>query len=479
MAQFASEDLMKATLAKLYEILTGGDEYAPASKNNFVSWIMPGMPFSEDDFQFLEKGFNGADATEVRKLVMQSADFAMFADLVPDPTAIYNADQDQTMDRNSQERLSNIYGNILKFAKVSNLEPTEAEKEKMKKFKALLYATKEEKNLVTDEVKTVVTEGPVLQAYNEKMQAYEDAALLYNNKRINAATSDEKQAVIDFSVNGPLYRNKVKASMNSWTGAGYKNEVEDMQSYIAQVTGRSMASWFAELRDIFDRAKFTESMIDFSYYPVRLFPANFYKKQWQNFYFKETELTTHSDKKSTAWNAGGGLNFGLWSAGASASGSTERNNSSMKTSSYFMSFDLAQVKILRPWFGTELFSCQGWKLDPGTWTFGDPQLSDGGNPPKGSFIAYSTNAIFAKNLKVTFDKSAWEASEFRSKLDTSASGGWGPFRVKGGYSRGEEKKDFHYQDTGSGFSCPDMQLIALTNRLVGVCPNPNPDAKFD
>ncbi len=479
MGLFKSDDLMKATLAKLNEIITGGDEYAPASKNNFVSWVMPGMPFSTEDFDFLEKGFNGKDATEVRKLIMQSADFALFADLVPDPTAIYNTDQSQTMDRNSQERLSNIYGNILKFAKVTNLEPTDVEKAKIKKFKDLMYATKEEKNLVTDEVKTRVVEGPVLQAYNEKMQAYEDAALLYNNKRINAATSDEKQAVIDFSVNAPIYRNKIKAAMNNWTGEGYKNEVEDMQAYIAQVTGRSMASWFAGLRDIYDRAAFTEAMIDFTYYPVRLFPANFYKQEWQNFYFKESEFTSHSDKTTNAWNAGGGINLGLWSAGASASGSNERQHSSFDSSTFFMSFDLAQVKVLRPWFGTELFSCRGWKLDPGTWTFGQLPLSDGGNPPKGPFIAYSTNMLFAKNLKITFDKSAWQASSYRSQINASASGGWGPFRVKGGYSHGSEKQDFHYEDTGSGLSCPGMQLIGLINRLVGACPNPDPNAKFD
>lgn len=479
MALFKSENLMKATLSKLNEIITGGDEYAPASKNNFVSWVMPGMPFSDGDFEFLEKGFNGKDGEEVRKLVMQAGDFALFSDLVPDPAAIFNADQTQTMDRNSQEMLSKIYGNILQFAKVTNLEPSEAEKAKMDKFKKLLYATKEEKNLVTDEVKTVVVEGPVMQAYNEKMQAYEDAALLYNNKRINAATSDEKQAVIDFSVNGPIYRNKVKSAMNAWTGAGYKNEVDDMQAYIAQVTGRSMASWFAELRDVYNRAAFTESMIDYTFHPVRLFPANFYKQEWQNYYFKESEYNSHHDKTTNAWNAGGGLNLGLWSAGASASGSDEKENSSFDSSSFYMSYDLAQVKILRPWFGTELFSCRGWKLDPGTWTFGDPQLSDGGNPPKGSFIAYSTNALFAKNLKITFDKRAWEKSSFRSQLKTSANAGWGPFRVKGGYSHGSEKQDFHYEDTGSGISCPGMQLIGFINRKTGICPNPDPDAKFD
>ena len=479
MSVFKGEQLMQATLAKLNEILTGGDEFAPASKNNFVSWVTPGIPFGNADFDFLEKGFNAADATEMRKLIMQAADFAMFADLVPDPTAVYQADQSQTIDRNSQERLSRIYGNILKFAKVTNLEPSEEEKKKLEKFKGLLYTTKKEKNLVTDEETERTVDSPVSLAYTEKEQAYSDALLTYNLKRINAASGDDKQAVLDFSVNQPIYRNKVKSAMNAWTGSGYKNEVEAMHAYIAQVTGRSMASWFAELRDAYDRARFTESMIDFDFYPVRVFPANFFKQEWMKYSFHENEVTSHSSKTTNAWNAGGGLNFGLWSAGASASGSSERTNMTMETSKFEMSFDLTQVKIMRPWLGTELFTCRGWKLDPGTWTFGSTVLSDGGNPPNGSFIAYSTHAIFARNLNIKFDKAAWQASTFKSKLDTEANVGWGPFRVKGGYSKGKETSDFHHKDTGEGVSCSGMQLLGFINRLVGVCPNPDPNAKFD
>lgn len=479
MSLFKSEDLMQATLAKLNAIVNGGDEFAPANKNNFISWVMPGMPFGPEDFTFLAKGFNGKDATETRDLIMKASDFALFTDLVPDPTAVYNMKQGQTIDRNSQESLSKIYGNILKFAKVTNLEPTAAEKAKMDRFQKLLYTTKVEKDLVTDEEKTTVVESPLKEAYLEKMQAYEDAALLYNGKRVNAMASDDKAAVLDFGTNANIYRNKVKAAMNTWTSVGHKNDVEDMETYIAQVTGRSMASWFAGLRDTYDRASFTDPGIDFTFHPVRLYPANFFNQSWQNFSFNQSEVTTHRDASATAWNVSGGVNFGLWSAKADASGSHERQNASCNSSTFSMSFDLAQVKILRPWFGTELFSCRGWKLDPGTWTFGDPQLSNGGRPPAGTFIAYSTNMIFAKNLKINFDKAAWQSSDAKSAFASSASAGWGPFSLKGGYSHSDEQHDFHSTDTGQGLSCPGMQLLGFVNRLVGACPNPDPKAKFD
>lgn len=479
MALFQSDDIMKALLAKLYSIVNGGDDFAPANKNNFISWVMPGMPISPDDLTFLAKGFNGKDASETRDLVRKAADFALFTDLVPDPTAVYNMKQGQTIDRNSQEALSRIYGNILKFAKVTDTPPTAAEKAKMDKFQKLLYATQTDTDPLTDVQTTHSVPTPLMQAYTTGEQAYEDAALLYNGKRINAAASDDKAAVIDFDTNALIYRNKVKTAMNAWTSAGHKNDVEEMQAYIAQVTGRSMASWFAGLRDNYDKAVYTESDLDITFYPVRIFPPNFYSQPWQNFYFKDSSMASHTDSSSTAWGVSAGVNFGLWSAKASASGSTDRQNANFKSSMFNISFELTQVKILRPWFGTELFSCQGWKLDPGTWKFGSPQLSDGKNPPSGSFIAYSTNMIFVRNLKVDFDKAAWQSSDVHKQLQTSANVGWGPFTLKGNYSHSSASHDFQSTDTGSGVSCPGMQLIGFVNRLVGTCPNPDPKAKFD
>ncbi|KUG07651.1 hypothetical protein [Solirubrum puertoriconensis] len=486
MAVFSSKDLMQATMAKLNQVITGGDQYAPANANNFVSWMTPGIPFAPQDFAFLEKGYNGKTAEETRLLIQSAADFAQFADLVPDPTAVYNMQAGQTLDRNSQERLSSIYSNILRFAKVTNLEPTETEKKKLDKFRKLLYTTKKVTDIITDEVREEVVEGPVKQAYNEKMQAYEDAALLYNTKRLNAMTSDMKEAVIDFSLNASTYRNKVKAAMNAWQTAGYKNQVEDMEAYIAQVTGRSMSAWMAELRDTLDKAQFTDSSSNMSFFPARLYPANFIKKSWPKYSFSQNEVTTHLKESTTKWNVDGGLNLGLWSVGAKADGTHTRSNETFSSNDFSMEFELCQVKILRPWLGTELFSCRGWKLD-NTWSFGDrllspkgePLLSNGGTPPKGSFIAYSTSAIFARNLKVKFNEEAWQKSAIRNQIGAGANVGWGPFRIGGGFSTDNSQKDFHSLVTKQGFECPDIQLIGFVNRLVGVCPNTDPNAKFD
>ena len=65
-------------------------------------------------------------------------------------------------------------------------ELTDEQKAKLEKFRNLLRTTKMVKDIVTDEEKQVTVDGPMLQAYNEKMTAYLAAALQYNAKRIAA-----------------------------------------------------------------------------------------------------------------------------------------------------------------------------------------------------------------------------------------------------------------------------------------------------
>ena len=61
-----------------------------------------------------------------------------------------------------------------------------------------------------------------------------------------------------------------------------------------------------------------------------------------------------------------------------------------------VSFDYRSVAILRPWFKSSALTSRIWRSD-------DPELnlSDGGDPPKGSCPAYATAVIFIRNLQVT------------------------------------------------------------------------------
>src|SRR5262245_39814998 len=59
MADVLPSQLVTSVMAKLYDVLTNGDETVPESEDNFFSWATPGIPVEEADFEFLSQGLTG------------------------------------------------------------------------------------------------------------------------------------------------------------------------------------------------------------------------------------------------------------------------------------------------------------------------------------------------------------------------------------------------------------------------------------
>ena len=172
-------DLGRMFRDQMYNVLAGGDATVPPSKNAFITWCMPGLPFQPSDFTFAAQGLaTGATAQEDKILLQQAFNFASLIDFIPDVTAAYSSDRQDGVWRNdSGARLSEIYGQILRFSKVVSHELTDAQKAKLEKFRGLLRVTRTVKSLVTDEEKQVTEDSPVLKAYKTGMQSYVAAAL--------------------------------------------------------------------------------------------------------------------------------------------------------------------------------------------------------------------------------------------------------------------------------------------------------------
>lgn len=510
MATYNSEDLMKATIAKFNEILNAGDKNAPANNQNFISWCTPGIPFLPEDFNFLEKGLAGKDGEETAILSKNAALFFNFADMIPDPSAIYDMKQGQTLDRNSQEKLTYMYENMLKLAKVSNVEATPIELKKMAAAEKLLIKTvsktfpvmeideesttddenivykiktikKGKKDIMVTEKRDIELDSPQKVAYDACQQLYNDALLEYNNKRVSALAGLSSAAVLDFNLNGDMYYNKVRNATNNWIAKGKKNQIESASATISQIAQRNMALWFADLKENLAKQKMSDALVG-TFYPTFLYPTSFMKNSnWPRFSFGHSETDYFSKKNTTEWDAHAGGGFGPFSAKIKASGSNEQSNANFSANAFKMEFELCTVKIIRPHIRTELFTCQGWKLD-NQWeiqTGSKPLLSDGNNPPAGSFIAYSTHAVFARSLKVTFDESSWQTSSMKKALELGGEVSYGPFNVGGNYKKGDEERSVKTSVSNAGFECAGAQLIGFINRQTGKLPNPSPFAKFD
>jgi hypothetical protein len=467
-------------LAQLSNIVNGGDGRAPASPTSFLTWCTPGLPFDPGDFDFAAGGFGAAaDADGYRRLLQQAFNFAQLVDFIPTFSAPYNRADQEYVNRPSQQRLSRIYADILRFSLVAKQELTQEQQAKLDKFRHLLRVTKTEKNLVTDEVTEKTVDGPVMVAYNEKMAGYLTERLAYNKVRIKADSAkgpDGIEAVADWASNSELYWLKVRAAQDAWVSGGYRNEVDQMNAYINQVTMRSMLLWKQGLLEDLEKAEQAATTPGSVFHFTTLIPGNFaHAGGWTGYGMNHEETTSNTHYEGQSWSAGGKVSFGLWSFGAEAGHSSSTYSSDYSCESFRLRMELAPVLISRPWFAAEFFQSRGWTLKRGQgWTY-DDFPSDGARPPNGNLIGYPTTAIFARNIVIESREyvEAYQASQ--SQTHGGGSVGWGPFSLSGNYSSSERNTHFESHVDGAQITVPGMQIIGFVNELVGKAPDPFED----
>ncbi len=481
-----SGDLMQALVAKLYSTITGNDESITIPRNKFVSWYLPGVPFEPADFRFCAQGLTGDTAEEIRQSYHQAFVLSSLFDLVPDvSTGFVDNQLQQSIFAGTQDKISSVYRDILTYSRVVHRELSETETAKLKKFRDLLTTEVEETNILTDEVTAVTKPGKLTLAYTQMMKEYLDVADELMSMKIDAmaATGDSEEAkrrVYNWNEKAKFVKRRLAAAEMAWTSQGYKNEYEIINAYIAQVTEKSLVLYKEDLKRKFENARLTSAIDgDSEFYYTTLLPGNFATSEgWTRFSFTESDYETHSKKATSAWSAGGGVNLGLWRSKAGASKTKHEESADQKASNFGASFEFTQVPIIRSGFEPGLFPMRSWTLDE-NWdlSYDGAPVSDGADKPAGRLVAYSTTALFLKNVRLT--SSEWDSHRDFLSEGTKAGGsvGWGPINFGGKYSKETEETNMNYHFEGDTLCVDGMQLVGTINNLVPKCPNLHPDIK--
>jgi hypothetical protein len=481
-----SGDLMQALVAKLYQVITGDDDAITIPRNKFVSWYLPGVPFAPDDFRFGARGLTGDDAEGVRNAYHQAFVVASLFDFVPDvSTGFVDNQLQQSIFAGTQDRISSVYNDVLKYSRVVHRELSDKEKAKLEKFRNLLTVEVEETDILTDEVKTVTRPGKLTVAYTEKMNEYLTVADELMNMKIDAmaASGDSEEAkrrVYNWNEKAKFVKNRLKAAEMAWTAQGYRYEYEQISAYIEQVTEKSLVLYKEDLKNKFENSLLTSVADgDSAFYYTTLIPGNWATSEgWTRFTFTEADYETHANKKTNKWGASGGANFGLFSVGAKAGGSRTETSSDQKAENFHAEFEFVQIPIVRPWFDPGFFSMRSWTLDE-NWdlSYDGAPVSDGSEQPGGRLVAYATSALFIRNVRIS--STAWSShKDFLAKsVEAGGSVGYGPVRIGGSYARGSEETNTDYEFDGETLQVKGLQLIGTINNLIPKSPNPHPDLK--
>jgi hypothetical protein len=532
MAEVLPSQLVTSIMAKLYDVLTNGDETVPQSEDNFFTWATPGIPVEEGDFDFLTQGLTGVvkkaavaeivgvgapgaagegaaptgsveltpamldqlRAEDSARLYMQAENLARLVDFVPDVSSATNQQFARLNVLNNEGSMSDIYRYVLRMSQVARTELPAATKATIERFRKLLNVTTIKKDLV-DQSETEVSEpSPLVKAYFEKMAAYEQAALEYNNRRIAALAATDPRAVHDWALNASILRNRVKHAMNDWVTNGYKNDYEKIAAFIDQVMQRDMSMLKQEYREELEKARLTGLASGSDFFYTSLIPGSFARsKGWTEFRFSGADLQTFSSStfSSKKWQAkaGGGFLgiFGAAGGGGKSAGSSRAEYKDGFNSAHLgITFEIAQVPIVRPWFRPAFLLSKSWRFDQGNPEVKDEIVSDGLMPPKGLMPGYPTTVLFIRNLTLKVGKASG-FGEFVSEHTSESAGGRGvvsigPFHAGGGYNRaavgGTTTRNRQQHWDGQELSVPGMQVIGFKCHILPACPSPLPSIQI-
>jgi hypothetical protein len=330
----------------------------------------------------------------------------------------------------------------------------------------------------------------MVQAYNAKLAAYDAAALQYNAARIAALAGNDPTAVETWAIDANILRNQVTAAMEDWITDGYKTDYEEIAAYIDQVQQRDLRLLKQEYEDDLAKATLTGLSSGSNFYYTALIPGNFAQSSgWSRFTFSIGDFSTYANSTydQSGWSAQASAGFFGIGASAGGSGSSARQtyNGTFQMDNFSLSFEIAQVPIVRPWFKEAFITSKAWRFDQTNPDVKGQMLSDGGSPPKGLIPAYPVTAIFIRNLVLGIDHSSSAASFIQQNSSSSVGGGasvnFGFFNLGGSASHwsanGYTQRNTSAQWNDQGLTVPGLQLVGFKCHIFPKSPDPDPSIK--
>ncbi|PZM84288.1 MAG: hypothetical protein DKT66_06540 [Candidatus Melainabacteria bacterium] len=459
-AEATSDDVLAGLFGKIYEMMTEGDSTNPSSApleaTSFLSFCKPGIAIDNDDLDF-------GDQTTMKQ-IQSLSNFSQLVNSIPNPTEVWSKTQGKVWD---------VYGDAITSINLPVKELTPQQEQLLARAKKVLYTEVFSTDPVSGTVEKQYMPTPAYKAYKQKFTEYMAALRKYNNIMIAAKKPNAPADVIqDWNLNGPVYEQEKNIAESEWHSFGFKDEVETAEGAIERLTGQGPEALYKGFRAELNGAKRKDGF-GITYYPTFAFPPNIlssaYDDSWTNFTYKASEAHDYSSKTKTKWGGGGGFGIGLFSVGGSVERQNENTFHECDTSGLEMSVELLQVPLISPWLRTQIFKSRGWDwLDSHK-----ERISNGTIPPSGMMPLIPNSIILARKLSVSLNKSSEVNKTSMSKLKASASAGWGPFSVKGNYSRSDSSasRDFHETDTGFSFEGP--QIIGFMCEILPMSPNPD------
>lgn len=456
-----NQQIMDAFLGKLYDIVSAKNTiHGVEEENPYISFTRPGIPITEDSLNF---GFTVMNESQN----ILAADFADLVNSIPITEGFYNPTGRKVFD----EYYKIINQPVLPIAQLS-----QQEQEQLERVNKFLFKEEQYQDVLTGDMVKVEVESLVYERYKMYKQKYDSSFLEYQKAfKDYMLRSDNPTEVELWAQTQPILKSKVDIAYSAWQTYGLKSKIEEAQALKENLERRGPNRLWEERR-IRYRSHTRNDFQGGTYQLTKFFPDKFWldnqNSPWMEYSFLHKEVHKVDTSSNESYGGGAGASFGLWSFGGKMNRETKDTYLKHETEDFTITFELAKIPLRRTWMDASVFSSKAWKFDNQVIPITE-HLSDGGNPPKGTMVSFPTSLLVVRNVNIKTDMTSLTQSSSWSKITGSARAGWGPFSVRGNYSKEQSKQTHDFLQTGEGIEIPGMQIIGFVCQKLAKCPNPD------
>lgn len=293
--------------------------------------------------------------------------------------------------------------------------------------------------------------------YRQYSIAYQTALQNYNACTDNSMRSHLKDGLHD--------------AWQTWGELGYRDEIDLARQTIDSITRKGLLSRRENAKHTLLTSKLNDPMYG-DYLRTSVFPSNTLERQsWTKVSFDASNLSqnTTSSAHTVGATAGRSWLFGLIKVAGNAGVANATSTMTAPDDKSTISFEPAQIPLIRPWFDPALLEAHNWRWANGQKT---RMLSDGGNPPAGDLYAYASSVIVACNIEASFKLSESEANTLINNIDASTDVQLGVFSIKAGAEGNLGSSTSASRITENKITSPGMQIIGFVCTPLAKCPDP-------
>lgn len=450
--------MLQAIYDRIFDTLTtvpnglGDNKPIANAASTYVSVAIPGTGVDVTQFANMWSPLNPTGS------VAAAESFATLVDAVPVMSPQYGT---------SGTSIDSFYGEIVN-ANVAPPPPDPDGQAAFNRAEQLLFTDGTDFNDLGQPV-TVRVESPFARNYRSKRKAYEDALTAYLTNFIDFDLSNpadqRKWAILQPVLQGPVDR----AFADLQTAR--PGVVESAIATMGQFQQSSLARIFATARQNYEQTRRGSLVGNPPWHVCEAFPANWFaesaRENFVTMTFSSKRVRVNENSRFTSVGGGGGVSFGLWSVGASASHESQRHDISTETSDMTISFKLGRVDIRRRWLDNRLTSLNGWSTagrPPGSYSNGDSNV----NP--GVFSLLPTAMLVVSDVKISAN---WGSSDmhFASQATSaSANVGFAFWQASGSYKNTSSTRTFKSDFDGTTLTLPGINIMGWQSSVVHFSP---------